>query len=382
MAQNDAQDRHLPASARRLKQAREDGQVPRSRDLGHALALGAGLLLALILLPRALGPLSEILLVGLRFDAQSLRTPGALEARLGTALGQFLQAVLPVGAALMAVAVLAGLALGGWNWTLKPLQPKFDKLNPLTGLAGLFSSDKLVDTLKACGLALAIVTVAGFFLAQGLEHFAGTLQLPLPAAAGHLGGLLLRGLGAVLGLLLLFALVDAPLQHFQHAKRLRMSHQEAKQEHKEQEGSPEVKGRLRQLMRQRAQQRMFSALPTADLVVTNPTHYAVALKYEEGSAGAPRIVAVGADLVALRIRKMAAEHGVPVLEAPPLARALWAHGELDREIPVALYAAVAQVLAHVYQLKAALAGQAPMPGSLPPVPVPAGLDPHTAPAAG
>jgi flagellar biosynthetic protein FlhB len=167
-----------------------------------------------------------------------------------------------------------------------------------------------------------------------------------------------------------------PLQRFLHTSRLKMSVQEVKEEHKQQEGSPEVKGRIRQRMREVARRRMLAAVPGADLVVMNPTHYAVALKYDDGRDGAPRLVAKGADLLALKIRDIARESKVPVLQAPPLARALYAHGELDREIPYALYSAVAQVLAHVFQLRAALAGRAPWPADLPVIPVPPELDPH------
>lgn len=376
MAADDAQDRHLPASPRKLQKAREDGQVPRSRDLGHALALGGAWLAAGGLVPAALDAGAALLRAGLRFDVRSLGRVEALPEHLGPALQQFLLMLAPVASLMLALAVAAGLGLGGWNWTFKPLAPRFGKLNPLSGLAELVSADKLLDTGRSVLLALAVMAAGGVHVATHLEDFRALPARPLPAALEALGGLVQQGLVGALAVLVAFALLDVPWQRHQHAKRLRMSVQEAKQEHKEQEGSPEVKGRLRALMRQRAQRRMMAAVPTADLVVTNPSHYAVALKYDEAAMGAPRIVALGVDLVARRIRERAAEAGVPVLEAPPLARALWAHGELDREIPVALYAAVAQVLAHVYQLKAALAGQAPAPGPLPDLPVPAGLDPQ------
>ena len=160
--------------------------------------------------------------------------------------------------------------------------------------------------------------------------------------------------------------------------RLKMSHQELRQEQKELEGNSEVKGKVRARMREMTKRRMIAAVPKADLVVMNPTHYAVALKYDDKTMGAPRVIAKGADLLALRIREVAGASKVPVLEAPVLARALYAHAEIDREIPAALFAAVAQVLAYVYQLRAALAGKVAMPGGLPALDVPAGLDPHAA----
>ena len=170
-------------------------------------------------------------------------------------------------------------------------------------------------------------------------------------------------MGLILLALAAFAAVDVPLQKRLHAERLKMSHQELKQEHKELDGNAEVKGKVRARMREMTKRRMMAAVPKADLVVMNPTHYAVALKYDDETMGAPRVVAKGADLLALRIRDLAEGASVPVLEAPVLARALYAHAELDREIPAALFAAVAQVLAYVYQLRAALRGQVPMPGA-------------------
>lgn len=378
MADQDAQDRNLPASQRKLKKARQDGQVARSRDLGHFAALALALGGLIVWVPGAARSLQATLAAALRFDARLVAEPAAMGERLGALTLEFLALVLPVGAVFAVVGIVAGLALGGWNWTWKPLAPKFGKLNPITGIPGLISKDKLVDTLRACGLALLLMAVGAFYLAGHLQGFASLLSLPLPAALGQATSDILGGLILLVLTLALFAAVDVPIQKFMHAKRLKMSHQEAKQEHKEVEGNQEVKGKMKARMREFAKRRMLAAVPNADLVVMNPTHYAVALKYDEGSMGAPRVVAKGADLLALRIRDLAKDSRVPVLQAPPLARALYAHAELDREIPMALYAAVAQVLAYVYQLRAAMAGRAPMPGELPVLPVPVELDPHHA----
>jgi flagellar biosynthetic protein FlhB len=221
-----------------------------------------------------------------------------------------------------------------------------------------------------------IGVVGGLYFALHFQAFAAVLALPLPAALAQAGGDVVKGMGFLALTLAAFAAVDVPVQRFQHAKRLKMSFQEVKQEHKELEGNQEIKSKMKVRMREMANRRMLSEVPKADLVVMNPTHYAVALKYDEGSTGAPRVVAKGADLMAMRIRDAARGAEVPVLQAPVLARALYAHAEIDREIPVSLYAAVAQVLAYVYQLRAALSGQAPMPGELPELPVPVELDPH------
>ena len=368
--QGSAQDRNLPASERKLRKAREDGQVARSRDLGHFAMIAAALGALAALAPQAASRMTALLAEGLRFDARMVATPAAMGERLVELSGHFLWAVLPLGLLLIGVALAAGFAVSGWNWTLKPIAPKFDKLNPLTGLPKLLSADKLVDTLRACALALVLGLVGGLWLWQGLSGFAATLMLPLPAALGEVGRHMLGGLTLLVLTLALFAAVDVPIQRFQHAKRLKMSHQEAKQEHKELEGNQEIKAKLRVRMREMANRRMMAAVPKADLVVMNPTHYAVALTYDE---------AKGADLIAMQIRDLAKSSQVPVLQAPVLARALYAHAELDREIPIALYGAVAQVLAYVYLLRAALVGQAPMPGELPELPVPAELDPHNKP---
>jgi flagellar biosynthesis protein FlhB len=372
-----AQDRNLPASARKLEKARKDGQVARSRDLGHFAAIAAGGLLFAVMAQELAGWLKNILTAGLQFDARLLAEPDAMTTRLGELAFKMMWLLLPLGGALAAVALAAGVASGGWNWTLKPMLPNFGKLNPLAGLGRMFSKQQLGETLKACGLALVLGAIGAFYLRAQLPAFLALLDLPLPAALSQAVSTLQGGLLLLVVALALFALVDVPLQRKWLQDRLKMSHQEVKEEYKELEGNVEVKGKMRALMRERIKRRMLAAVPTADLVVMNPTHYAVALKYDDASMAAPRVVAKGADLLALRIRDIARDNKVPVLEAPPLARALYAHAELDREVPPALFAAVAQVLAYVYQLRAALAGRGAMPGDLPVLPVPIELDPQT-----
>jgi flagellar biosynthetic protein FlhB len=283
--------------------------------------------------------------------------------------------VLPLGAVMALVAVGASVASGGWNWTLKPLAPNFGKLNPLAGLGRMVSKQHLGETLKACLLALVLGAIGAFYLHTRLPRFADAIAMPLPAAFAHTVDALLGGGMLLVLALALFALVDVPLQRKLLLDRLKMSHQEAKQEHKDIEGNVEVKAKIRVRMREMTKRRMLAAVPQADLVVMNPTHYAVALRYDEATMAAPRVVAKGADLLALRIRDIARDSKVPVLEAPPLARALYAHAEIDGEVPAALFAAVAQVLAYVYQLRAAFAGRGAMPGELPALNVPPELDP-------
>lgn len=376
MADSSAQDRNLPASQRKLQRAREQGQVARSRDLSHFAAIAAGAAALWAFGPAAARALQQVLADMLRFDATALATPAAMGERLAALMPLFIAVVLPLGALMMTVALAGAIAGGGWVWTLKPLAPSFGKLNPLAGLPRLVSRRQLGDTLKACALALLIGGLGAWYLAREIESFGAALALPLPTALTHVGRTLAGGVALLVLLLAAFALVDVPLQRHLHTARQKMTHQEAKQEHKELEGNVEVKSKVKALMRERANRRMIAAVPKADLVVMNPTHYAVALKYDDATMAAPRVVAKGADLLAMRIRDTAEDHKVPVLQAPALARALYAHAQLDREIPAALFAAVAQVLAYVYQLKAALAGRGPQPADLPPLNVPPELDPH------
>ena len=373
----DAQDRNLPASERKIRKARQDGQVARSRDLAHLLVVGGGGALLAVAMPLLGDWLHRLLATGLRFDHQLLAQDGAMTQRLGELTYAWLLVLLPLGGAGLALALGASLASGGWNFTLKPLMPNFAKLDPLAGLGRMVSGQHLGDLAKASVLALLLGLIGGTWLATHLAEFHDALKMPLPVALAHTGRTLLGGLALLMILLVVFAAIDVPLQRLMLAKRLKMSHQEVKQEHKEAEGNVEVKGRIKARMREMSRKRMLAAVPKADLVVMNPSHYAVALKYDEARMAAPRIVAKGADLLALKIRDIARDHKVPVLQAPPLARALYAHGEVDHEIPARLFSAVAQVLAYVYQLRAAMAGRGAMPSDLPPIVVPPDLDPHT-----
>jgi flagellar biosynthesis protein FlhB len=371
-----AQDRHLPASQRKIQKAREDGQVARSRDLGHFAAVAGGGALLVVLAPAFTGWLRELVARGLTFNNASLSGTAPMGTHLGEATLRMMALVLPLGVALAAVALAAGVLCGGWNWTFKPIAPKFDKFNPLTGLGRVFSKQQLGETLKACVLALVLGTIGALWLRAHATEFAQTLALPLPAAIAQSAITLQAGLLLLVIALAGFALIDVPLQRKRLLDQLKMSHQEMKEEFKQLEGNMEVKNKVRARMRELANRRMLAAVPKADIVVMNPTHYAVALKYDDKSMAAPRVVAKGADLLALKIRDIAKESKVPVLQAPPLARALYAHAEIDREVPQALFAAVAQVLAWVYQLRAAMAGQGAMPMEIASLPVPDELDPH------
>lgn len=371
----DSQDKRLPATGRKIGKARKEGQVARSRDLGHLVAFAAGG----AMLVAAARPLTDFLVAllarGLRFDRSAVADPRAMTGLLAEQAWQMLALVVAMGAVVALVAVAAGVASGGWNFTLKPLQPKFEKLDPIAGLGRMFSKSQFLPLAKSCLLALVLFVVAGLYLHGHRDDFSQLIAQPLPSALAGAGEIVLGGLTLLVLVLLVFSLVDVPLQRWLLAENLKMSHDEVKQEHKEVEGNTEVKGKMKAMMRQRARQRMLAAVPRADIVVMNPTHFAVALRYDESGSGAPRVVAKGADALAFRIRDIATEARVPVLQAPPLARALYAHCEVDQEIPGALFAAVAQVLAWVYQLRAALAAGLPLPSAPSAVLVPPELDP-------
>ncbi len=378
MADESAQDRNLPASAKKIAKARAEGQVPRSRDLSHFVMIVSGGALLALHGPRMAEQLREMVATGLRFDASTLAQGDVMAGRLVEMTLAFAAVMGPMAALMLVAAIAGNLASGGWNWTMKPLEPKFSHLNPLPGLGRLVSGHSFGTALKAVLLAVVLGAVGALVLKNRIAAYVGIMSVPLPSALAYAGQQLLGGLVLLAVTLAVFAAIDLPLQRQLWLRRLRMTREEAKQELKEVEGNMEVKAKIRARMREVARRRMMAAVPQADLVVMNPTHYAVALKYEEGRMAAPKVVAKGADLLALRIRDLAKESKVPVLQQPVLARALYAHAKLDHEIPAVLFGAVAQVLAYVYQLRAAVVARRAAP-EMPHPQVPPELDPHNKP---
>jgi flagellar biosynthetic protein FlhB len=370
------QDKNLPATEQRLKKAREEGNIARSKDVGNLAVLGGGAAVLMALLPTGFERLLNGLRLQLRFDQQTLAHPNLLVERLHAAVGEWMVLALPLGLLVLAIALATTFASGGWTLSSKPLIPDLTRLSPISGMGRLFSKQQLVETLKLVCMT-AIVGVIGWqFLSSHMQALASLLIQPLEGGLGQLGQWMMVGVGMLLVVVTLFALIDFPVQKVLYAQQLKMSLEEVRREHKESEGDPQMKGRRRQRQRELAQRNSIAAVPRADLVVMNPTHYAVAIQYDDATMGAPRVIAKGADLIAMKIRDVAREHQVPVLQSPMLARALYAHTEIDGEVPSALYTAVAQVLAYVYQLKAALAGRGAMPGEMPVPQVPPELDPH------
>ncbi|WP_042428133.1 EscU/YscU/HrcU family type III secretion system export apparatus switch protein [Comamonas granuli] len=370
-----SQERNLPATERKLQKARTDGQAPRSRDLSHLAILGAGALALLALTPALLEHLLRGMGQQLAFDAQTVQTPSSMLARLQSMAAVGLIASGVFSALTAAAALLAAVLAGGWIFSTKPIAPQFNRLNPLSGLANLFSKQQMVNVAKMVLLTGVLTGVAWKYMSGSIDEVAVLVLQPSSAALRHVADWLTQGLGLLLLVVFLAALVDVPLQALLFKNRLKMSHEEIKQEHKESEGSPQIKSRIRQRQREIADRASITAVPQADFVVMNPTHYAVALRYDDQAMNAPQVIARGTDLLAFKIRDIAQNHDIPVLQSPALARALYAHAELDQPIPAPLYTAVAQVLAYVYRLKAALRGQGRMPGAQPDPYVPPELDP-------
>lgn len=370
-----SQDKNLPASPRKLRKAREEGQVARSRDLGHFMVMLGSLGLMAGLAPRAIEWLRQGIGAALRFDHRVLESASSMHEQLSVFTLYLLWVVLPLGLLVIVMSMASNLMASGWVWSSKAMAPKFERVNPLAGLKRMVSPQQLMQAAKNAFLALVLLTIGGFFLYAHFEEFASMMGLPLYQALAQIGHLLLSVFGYLVAALALFASIDVPLQHFLHKRKLRMSRQEVKDEVKQMEGNQETKARARARMREMSHRRSLAAVPAASAVVMNPTHYAVAIKYEEGM-NAPRVVAKGADLLALRMREIAITSQVPVLQAPALARALYTHAELDQEIPMALYTAVAQVMAYVFQLRATLGRRGGRRLHVPDPRVPPELDPE------
>ena len=372
--QDNGQDRTEEATPRRREQAREKGQVPRSRELTTTALLLGGCAGLVLFSGFMLEGLLAIFRTGFAIDRQLIFLADGGLVQMGRLFKEAAWVVAPICAILFLLAGLMPVVLGGWSFSLEAIAPKLSKLDPIKGFGRLFGPKGLMELLKALAKFLLVGSVAFLVLRSELDALLTLSTRSLESAIADtawLAALTLLGVSAATALV---AAIDVPFQLWQHNKQLRMTRQEIRDEFKETEGRPEVKAKIRQLQREMAQQRMMEAVPNADVVVTNPTHYAVALKYE-AHRGAPRVVAKGKDLVAKAIRDKAEEHGVPRLELPPLARALFSHSRLDQEIPPVLYLAVAQVLAYVYRLRTARSLGTPWPSAPSEVPVPDELDP-------
>jgi len=376
MAEASNAEKTEPASQRRLDNARKEGDIPRSREIGTFTVLmtaGAGMWM---LGDSLVAKLAAVLERGLSLDREQIYNPAVLIERITSDITGVLLACLPLAGAVILVMLASPMLIGGWNFSAKSFMPRFGKLNPINGLSNMVSTHALVELLKAIAKTLLVGAVAWYVVVSQKDAVIGLVAEPFGTAVPHMASILAKAFLTMVGALGAIAILDGPYQLWHYSNKLKMTRQEVIQESKESDGNPQIKGKIRQLQREMARKRMMSNVPTADVVVTNPTHFAVALKYGEGQRGAPRVVAKGTDEVAAKIREIAKENKVALLEAPALARALYKHTDIDDEIPEQLYSAVAEVLAYVYQLRAYTTGTSDQYPDRPnKLPVPPEMDP-------
>jgi flagellar biosynthesis protein FlhB len=338
-------------SQRRLQEARERGQIPRSRELTNFATMIGGSAAFVAVGGTLAGHLSQMMRRSLSIDAKSLRTTDAMSASLGDAAISAVTAILPVFGALIGMVLLASVVLGGWNFSTKALAPDFSRLSPLAGLKRLFGLHGVSELAKALLKCIVVGAVCAGIVSWIFGDVLSLARMAPRAAISRGAGLVSWAFVWLCASLALVAVVDVPLQIFQFKRSLRMTRQELRDESKEMDGRPETKQRIRQMQQTLARRRMMHKVPTADVLIVNPTHFAVALKYDSKKMRAPVVVAKGVDLVAANIRRIAEEHRVPVFESPKLARALYRSTDLNKEVPSGLYVAVAQILSYIFRVR-------------------------------
>jgi flagellar biosynthesis protein FlhB len=338
-------------SQKRLQDARERGQVPRSRELTNFATMIGGSAMLVAVGGSLATHLSQMVRHGLVIDPQNLRDTDGMMSALGEASISALTVLLPVFGALIGLVLLASVLLGGWNFSPQAMAPDFTRLSPLAGIKRLFGLRGASELGKALMKCAVVGGVCAAIVSWTFRDVLALAHMEPRAAIGRGAGLLSWSFVWLCASLALVAIVDVPLQLFQFKQSLRMTRQEVRDEAKESDGRPETKQRIRQMQQTLARRRMMHKVPTADVVIVNPTHFAVALKYDPKQMRAPRVLAKGVDLVAQNIRRIAEEHRVPVFESPKLARALYRSTDLNKEIPAGLYAAVAQVLSYIFRVR-------------------------------
>lgn len=352
MAENaDGQDKTEDPSEKRLRDAREKGDIARSRELTTFLMVISAAVFLYLFGPSMMAAFENVMVAGLRLDRDHVfDMHKAVDLILGMATASLLM-ITPFLILMLAIAIIGSSLLGGFNFSTKAMAPKFEKLNPLSGLKRMVSAQALMELLKALAKFTLVMLVAIVFI---YLVFGELISLGMEAekqALAHAAKIIIEAFIVVSLALIVVAIVDVPFQIYQHQNKLKMTKQEVKEEFKQQEGSPEVKARIRRIQMEMSQKRMMQKVPEADVVITNPTHFAVALAYKPADMSAPIVLAMGADFQALQIRTLATEHDVAIIEAPALARALYYNAEIDRPIPDGLFRAVAAVLAYVFSLR-------------------------------
>ena len=351
MAEESDLEKSEQASSTRLEKAYEEGDVPRSKELATCVLLFTAGLSVWGLGSHLNSAMKDLLSAGMTFDSKSAFNTESGLGRLSDQVIDLLIAFAPLGFALMIAALAAPVLVGGWNFSTNLLVPNFERLDPIKGMGNLFSKNSLVELVKSIAKATLIGIVAYFVIAADFAQLITLSLVPVEVGVAESGLFLVKAFIFIVGALVVIALVDVPYQLYSYAEKHKMSRQELKQESKEGNGNPEIKAKIRQQQREMSRRRMMSNVQKADVIITNPTHYSVAIQYKEGDMRAPVLLAKGADTLALRIREIAKEQGILILESPKLARAIYANTELDAEIPESLYLAVAEILAFVFQVK-------------------------------
>lgn len=371
--QDSSQEKTEEPTPRRLQKARDEGQVPRSKELGTTMVLVMGAAGLLMFGPFMSERIAAMAKHSFSFDRDTAFDTGMMTSYLDASALEAAIALAPWLVVVLIAAFAGPLLVGGWLFSGKAITPKLDRLNPLSGLKRMFSANSLVELFKAWAKVLVVGTVAWLTLLFFFQDAMRIQYESTESAIDHAITIIIWSVLALCASTALIAIVDVPWQIYSFTKKMRMSMQEIKDEYKETEGKPEVKSEVRQLQREVAQRRMMADVPEADVVITNPTHYSVALRYDAGASAAPVLLAKGSDRVALKIREIAKENNVPQMQAPPLARALYTHTKVGDEIPEGLYVAVAQVLAYIYQMDQFAKGKGPKPERKPDMPIPRDL---------
>ncbi|MCP4389649.1 MAG: flagellar biosynthesis protein FlhB [Gammaproteobacteria bacterium] len=355
------QEKTEQPTPKKLRDAKKKGQVPRSKELNSMTVMVFGSIGLLFMGSHMIAGIRDFMAKGFRLSRDEVFSQQVLLERFTTTVIDALAAIGPFMFLMTVVAIFTPVAIGGWTFSTDALAFKTDRINPLTGLKRIFSSKGLMELIKAMAKFLVVSVVAVTFLWSKADDFLGLGTQSLALALHNGAWLIGTSFLVVSSTLILIAAIDVPFQLWDHSQKLKMTLQEVRDEMKDTEGKPEVKSRIRQVQQEMAQRRMMEAIPEADVIITNPTHYAVALKYDHDNMAAPLVLAMGKDLIALKIREIAAFHEIEIFEAPPLARTLYANCKIDREIPSHLYFAVAQVLAFVFQLRIAREHGSEMP---------------------
>jgi flagellar biosynthetic protein FlhB len=366
------------ASPRKIEKAREAGDIPRSRELATFSILAAATAGFWLVGQTLYTHLRQQMQESLNFKTVPELDPEQVIINYAKMMLDLVVTFAPFIGIIMLTALITPLLIGGWSFTAGNLAPKFSKLNPISGLAKIISINSLVELIKAIAKVIFICFAAWYLIESHLLEVMSLMSMPIEIGGAHQMELILLSLSVLVGTLAVITMIDVPYQLWSYNKKLKMTKQEVKDEAKESEGNPEIKAKIRQQQREMARRRMMSKVPTADVVITNPTHYAVALQYPENSNRAPIVVAKGVDDVAMVIRELATEHQVMIVEAPPLARALYTITDLDEEIPPTLYNAVAQILAYVFQLRMSKDSGDSEPDFPELLELPKGLDPYDA----